>query len=280
VASLNHSPNIEWINPDPARRFTLNPLGAWCKNGCAYCYRERMTHRLKCPDCQANRPHEHLDRLVALEHASKGAGVFLCSLADPWSPRVERWWRQEIIKKAMLSGPGVTCFILTKRPDQIEMEDFKITMPGLSHPMKATPPNLWLGTSVACQDDLWRAAALIAHWPGHKFLSVEPILGPIDLPDAYFRWADDHEWGISQLNAIRWLIIGGLSGSWLPAGCESKSELTRKQVDWTLALTDQVEGVAPIFVKTKPARLPLPDNQQIQQWPEGMFCETRRPCSI
>ena len=67
----------------------------------------------------------------------------------------------------------------------------------LSKPTFATLPNVWLGTSVESGDYLERID-ILRHVPASiRFISFEPLLGPIIEPD---------------LNGIHWAIIGGESG--------------------------------------------------------------------
>ncbi|MBC8289799.1 MAG: DUF5131 family protein, partial [Planctomycetes bacterium] len=59
------------------------------------------------------------------------------------------------------------------------------------------PDNVWLGTSVENSDYVWRVRELMKT-PAHiRFLSVEPLLGPI---------------GRLPLSGIHWVIVGGESG--------------------------------------------------------------------
>jgi len=58
-------------------------------------------------------------------------------------------------------------------------------------------PNIWLGVSIATNDDAWRADMLRETPAAVRFLSVEPLLGPVDKVD---------------LTGIDWVIVGGESG--------------------------------------------------------------------
>jgi protein gp37 len=58
-------------------------------------------------------------------------------------------------------------------------------------------PNLWIGVSVERQDYLWRADELRTVPARVRFLSCEPLLGPLEL----------------DLEGIHWVIVGGESGS-------------------------------------------------------------------
>ena len=77
--------------------------------------------------------------------------------------------------------------VLTKRPERAA--ELATNLPW--------PTNVWLGTSVENQDYVWRVRQL-ANVPAHvRFLSVEPLIGPINrLP----------------LREIHWVIVGGESG--------------------------------------------------------------------
>ncbi len=79
--------------------------------------------------------------------------------------------------------------VLTKRPKRM--------LEILSKPEFPTLPNVWLGTSVESEDYLHRID-LLRRVPAHvRFISFEPLLGPISEPD---------------LSGIHWAIVGGESG--------------------------------------------------------------------
>ena len=60
------------------------------------------------------------------------------------------------------------------------------------------PPHIWLGVSVENQDYVWRIEQLQQAPAKVRFLSVEPLLGPVDLS--------------GHLKGIHWVIVGGESG--------------------------------------------------------------------
>ena len=114
--------------------------------------------------------------------------IFTCSwsdffheAADPWRP--EAW---DIIRRT----PQHTYLILSKRPERLRAH-----LPWTDRPW----PNVWLGASPENQryaDE--RIPLLLATSAAHRFLSVEPLLGPIDLRH--------------HLAGIDWVIVGGESG--------------------------------------------------------------------
>jgi protein gp37 len=79
--------------------------------------------------------------------------------------------------------------VLTKRPERM--------LEILSKPEFPTLPNVWLGTSVESEDYLDRIDLLRRVPARIRFISFEPLLGPIAGPD---------------LSGIHWAIVGGESG--------------------------------------------------------------------
>lgn len=99
-----------------------------------------------------------------------------------------------------------------------------------------TLPNVWLGISVESTDYLWRIDALREAPAKVRFLSIEPLLGPL---------------GELNLEGIGWVIVGGESGR----GARPMNP------DWVLPIRDQcaAEGV-PFFFKQWGAHDPLGNN--------------------
>jgi protein gp37 len=128
---------------------------------------------------------------------------------------------QEQVFRAMLSATQHTYQILTKRAG-VMAERVPQIMHRICGPHYATPAHIWLGVSV---EDQQRADERIPHLlqtpAAVRFLSVEPLLGPVDLTRIEFRratWYDaleDHD-GFGLLGAahqkLDWVIVGGESG--------------------------------------------------------------------
>jgi protein gp37 len=96
---------------------------------------------------------------------------------------IKRVWR--VMKEAHWHSFQV----LTKRPERMLELLSKSEFPML--------PNVWLGTSVESQDHLDRIDILRRVPARIRFVSFEPLLGPIIDPD---------------LSGIHWAIVGGESG--------------------------------------------------------------------
>jgi protein gp37 len=72
-------------------------------------------------------------------------------------------------------------------------------------------PNVWLGTSVENQEWADKRIPLLLETPAAvRFLSCEPLLGPIDLTPPDYRGSNVNRnlW----LEGINWIIVGGESG--------------------------------------------------------------------
>ena len=95
--------------------------------------------------------------------------------------------------------------ILTKRPTYMaRLVPHILNELGLQEP----PANIWLGTSVENQE--WaqkRIPALLATPAYVRFLSCEPLLGPLDLSDFLARTTAQ-----SAERLLHWVIVGGESG--------------------------------------------------------------------
>jgi protein gp37 len=163
--------------------------------------------------------------------------VFTCSWsdwfhkdADPW--RDEAW---EIIK----ATPHLTYQILTKRPGRIARH--------LPADWGEGYPNVWLGTSVEDQSVDHRIRQLADAPARTRFLSCEPLLGPLDI----------QEHAIS--GRIHWVIVGGESG----AGYRVMN------LDDARFLVDQCRLMQiPLFMKQLGG---WPDKQgDPAQWPESL----------
>jgi len=156
--------------------------------------------------------------------------VFCASMADvfeEWSGQMTDVYRNPLsdtlddarrrLWKLIQATPRLTWQLLTKRPENI----------GRMMP-HGDWPNVWLGTSIETQecagraDDLLRAPQRVPV----RFVSAEPLLGPLDL----------RAW----LNGIAWVIVGGESGS----------QARSMNCDWARQLIEQCRAAkVACFVK-------------------------------
>lgn len=205
---------IEWTDA------TWNPV-AGCtivSPGCANCYAIRMAARLS---AMGQAKYRGLTRStvrgpswtgkVVCDEASldvplrwrKPRFVFVNSMSDLFhadvpEPFIRRVWN------TMTAAPQHTYQILTKRPRRMRAIAERLDR----------LPNVWLGTSVETSDHLWRIRELQATRAAVRFVSFEPLLGPVN--DA-------------PLAGVHWAIVGGESG---PSARPMAS-------DWVRSIRDQ-----------------------------------------
>jgi protein gp37 len=186
--------------------------------GCDHCYALTMAKRLKGMgsakyqndgDPRTSGPGfgiiSHPDTLTEPLHWRKPRRVFVNSMSDLFHARVTT----DLITSVwdiMARTPRHTYQVLTKRASRLAPVLAKVHAElGLTEPL----PNVWLGVSVENQKyaDL-RIPALLTAPAAIRFLSMEPLLGPVALADHWIG-ADPYR---SDEPSIGWVIAGGESG--------------------------------------------------------------------
>lgn len=150
--------------------------------------------------------------------ASEGAPgktfVFCASLADVFDNAVPAEWRRDLFD-LIRSTPNLTWLLLTKRPGNIVKLWSEAVRPCTGHaearkfdsaPEEAWPRNAAIGCTVINQEEADRdipklLAAKAALNPAFAFLSMEPLLGPVDLRQAHIA--------SERLPRVDWVIAGG-----------------------------------------------------------------------
>lgn len=126
--------------------------------------------------------------------------VFCFSMADVFerqTPNLEPFHDLDSIRRrlwaAIVDCPDLDFLLLTKRPQNIL---------GMvpSEWLERWPTNIWPGTTVGLQSSAWRLDHLMPLPAWMKWVSVEPLLGPLDLRP----WL--------RPDGIGWVIVGGESG--------------------------------------------------------------------
>jgi protein gp37 len=170
---------------------TWNPWHG-CKKvslGCKYCYMYRDKERYGQDPSIVMRSKGNFNDPLKWKN---GLLIFTCSWSDFFIEEADAW-RQEawdIIRKT----PEHTYQILTKRPERI--------LQCLPKDWGSGYPNVWLGVSIESQEQAERANILkdIPAWTGNRFISAEPLIGPLEFPTSIFSY-------------FSWIIIGGESGN-------------------------------------------------------------------
>jgi protein gp37 len=177
---------IEWT------QMTWNPVTGCSKvsAGCRFCYAERMAKRLQAMGQERYRNgfevtlHEDLVELP--KRWKKPRLIFVNSMSDLFHENVPPEFIQRVFS-VMEQCPQHTFQVLTKRSRRLmELADTLLL-----------PPNVWIGVSVESALAIHRIGDLQAVPATVRFLSCEPLLGPLEnLP----------------LDGIHWVILGGESG--------------------------------------------------------------------
>ena len=228
---------------------TWNPLRGCSRvsAGCAHCYAETVAARFSGP----GQPYDGLLhpttrgwngqlRFIedALEHPlrwSRPRLIFVNSMSDLFHESVTDEWIDRIFA-VMALAPRHTFQILTKRPghmlEYLDLrtdnrehaigEQMRIISGGRDPGMPELPlPNVWLGVSVEDQVTADLRIPLLLQCPAAlRWLSCEPLLGPVDLERVLRRgWSVDPGDGkggfVGQLDMpgqIDWVVVGGESG--------------------------------------------------------------------
>lgn len=194
---MANNSSIEWTEA------TWNPVVGCTiiSPGCTNCYAMRMARRLEAMGqpkyagttrMSGGRPKWNgtirLDeKSLALPASWKtGRMIFVNSMSDLFHEGVPLPFIRRVFK-AMAASPQHTYQILTKRGDRLE----EIS------PELDWPENVWMGVSVENADYVFRIDHLRRTGAAVKFLSLEPLLGPLD---------------DLNLAGIDWVIAGGESG--------------------------------------------------------------------
>lgn len=205
---------IEWTES------TWNPLTGCTKisPGCKNCYAERMAHRLR---AMGQRNYANGFALTLHESALElplrwrtPQTIFVNSMSDMFHKNVPR----EFILRAfhvMQRAHWHNFQVLTKRAARLSEVDSELPW----------APNIWMGVSVETEAYAYRIDYLRRTQARTKFLSLEPLLGPLET---------------LNLHGIDWVIVGGESG---PGARTMKPE-------WVTSIRDQcLAANVPFFFK-------------------------------
>jgi len=204
---------IEWTEA------TWNPVTGCTQvsPGCAHCYAKTFAERFR---GVPGHPYEmgfdltpRPDRIAQPLEWKRPRLIFVNSMSDLFHEGVEISFIQQVFQ-TMEQAHWHTFQVLTKRGERLaELA-----------PMLPWPDNVWMGVSVENQRWASRIDYLRQTPAAVKFLSCEPLLGPLTL----------------DLDGIDWVIVGGESGH----GARPM------QLDWARSVRDQcVSAKTPFFFK-------------------------------
>lgn len=264
---------IQWTESSwtPLRARSLAAPGnvGWhCEHvtpGCEHCYAESINKRVGTG--LPFKPGHRKDIEIFLDekmllwplHWTRARMIFVCSMTDLFGSFVEDAWIDRMFA-VMAKCPQHTFQILTKRPERMLEYCNHSTTPGrvfgllgvgggaptlfraAAERLIAWPlPNVWLGTS--CEDQ----GPFEDRWPllrgtkaALRFLSLEPLLGRIDMCEQLKIWWNQRtgDW-VREENVIRpdWAIVGGESGH----------HARPMRTEWAQSLRNQCKGAKIAF---------------------------------
>lgn len=148
----------------------------------------------------------------AAEQVGERHRVFCASLADVFEARDNLDEPRARLFALIEATPALDWLLLTKRPENV-MEMVPSSW------RTGFPPQVWLGTSCGTQAAADERIPHLLRTPAAvRFLSCEPLLGPVDLTrpapgevDAAFAAGFGASYAPSLLDGIHWVIIGGES---------------------------------------------------------------------
>ena len=261
---MSDKTGIEWTDR------TWNPLTGCTKvsPGCDNCYAKTMHERFNGPG-SFNTVQLHPERLTQPLRWRKPSMVFVNSMSDLFHQDVPDEFIARVFA-VMAAAPEHTFQVLTKRHarmrsllSSLRWAELLCDAPewptafldgepyGIDIDPERPLSNVWLGVSV--EDQQWadiRIPALLDTPAAVRFLSCEPLLGPID-----FRWTPyahqasgetyrqylDRNGSVGQyeaLSRIDWVIVGGESGRGARV----------MQADWARSLRDQCQAAGVPFL--------------------------------
>lgn len=219
---MANNSSIEWTEA------TWNPVVGCTivSPGCTNCYAMRMARRLEAMGqpkyagttrISGGRP--KWNGTIRIDENSLGLPatwktgrmIFVNSMSDLFHEDVPLAFTRRVFE-TMVSTPQHTYQILTKRAEILEEVSSRLTW----------PENVWMGVSVENADYAWRINHLRLTKAKVKFLSLEPLLGPLKDMD---------------LRDIDWVIAGGESGP----GARPMD------ADWARSIRDQCSAAGVAF---------------------------------
>jgi len=219
--------------------------------GCEHCYAEQMAKRFSANITQGkNLWQKGVPRYLTVNNNWKKtllwnrkaiktgvrSKVFCMSMADIFDANVPRAWRKRLWD-LIAECDSLDWQLLTKRPQNI--------LRMLPHNWNSGWSHVWIGTSVENQENADKRLPLLKAVPASvRFLSIEPLLGPVNL----------------DLRGIHWVICGGESGP----------KFREMDLDWARSVRDQciAQGV-PFFFKQRSGRF----TSQLDRKLDGQYWE-------
>jgi len=284
---------IEWATDSWNPITGCTPISEGCQN----CYAERMSKRLagRCgyPSEDPFKVTLHPDKLDQPLRWKKPRMIFVCSMGDLFHKDVPfdqisqvfdvmcswRWPTKEAEcsgDASLLEDPGHTFMVLTKRPERIPE-----WLSWLGHYWPGDSPvninleaeghfgkHIWFGVTAENQARADERIPILMQIPAAvRFVSVEPMLGPMDLEIwGQYEHPDNEGYGVDAIKCLDWIICGGETG---PGARPMRP-------DWVRSLRDQCQAAGtPFFFKSwgdwvAPSQMPYATYRNILDYGGGI----------
>lgn len=213
----------------------------------------------------------------------KPARVFVNSMSDLFHEAVPLDFLAAVWR-VMVDTPQHTYQILTKRPERVAeaLGPRGINFYAVEKPVPCPQPNIWLGVSTENQAEAERRIPLLLQMPAAvRFVSAEPLLGPIDFTMLNLG-KDPMQLGEfdQYLDALNGAHIDGMGFErkirqrvdWIITGGESGRNYRPMDVDWARGIRDQCQAAGVAFFH-KQSGGPRPgmgeelDGQMVREFP-------------
>jgi protein gp37 len=179
--------------------------------------------------------------------------VFCASLADVFEDKPDQRkemsiWRTDLFNM-IAHTQHLDWLLLTKRPENVK--------PALIDAGRDLPNNVWIGTSVENQEQANKRIPKLLEIPASiRFLSMEPLLGPVDIG---LPFSDNPYMTLSHVD---WVIVGGESGH----------HARRMQVAWAMYLREQCANANIPFFFKQMSQATWRDHKDFDSFPLGLQC--------
>jgi protein gp37 len=183
-------------------------------------------------------------------HWEKPRRIAVCFMGDICHPNVLWPWVEHVLEVVNMC-PQHTFMFLTKRPERL---------PEVFYGVGECFDNFWLGVTVCNQQEADEKIPLLLRVPAAKhFISIEPMLAPIDLRKAYPR--ADYPGCYAQLIAFLDLVI---------VGAETGHSARPMQPDWARDIIAQCKAAGvPFWYKKGSDGLTTLDGVEWHEMPGG-----------
>lgn len=271
---------------------TWNPVHGCSRvsEGCRFCYAEKESHRFgwtksdwtarNAPDNVQLRP-ERLDQPLRWRKPRK---IFVNSMSDLFHEQIPFGFIAQVFA-VMALCPQHQFQVLTKRPERM-LEFFSdyaaggrhiweagqgIRMPrGTDKPAPGWPlPNVWLGVSVEDQRTADERIHLLLQTPAAvRWISAEPLLGPVDLR---YLQPGDTPVEIDALSGTHGVLRphGGENArlDWVVVGGESGPNARPMMHTWAQRLRDQCHAAGVAFFMKQLSRADIRNHKNLDAFP-------------